>query len=62
MNDKGECVVSGGRVLCVVGLGNSITEAQREAYAAADQVHFEGAQMRRDIGYRAIAREKGCAK
>lgn len=62
MNNKGECVVSGGRVLCVVGLGNSITEAQREAYAAADQVHFEGAQMRRDIGYRAIAREKGCAK
>ena len=57
LSDKGECVVSGGRVLCVVGLGETITEAQKTAYAAADQVHFEGAQMRRDIGYRAIARE-----
>ncbi len=58
-NDKGECVVSGGRVLCVVGLGTTITEARDKAYEAADQVHFDGAQMRRDIGYRAIAREKG---
>ena len=57
-NDKGECVVSGGRVLCVVGLGENITQAQKRAYEAADQVHFEGAQMRRDIGYRAIAREQ----
>ncbi len=57
INDKGECVVSGGRVLCVVGLGENITQAQKKAYEAADQVHFEGAQMRRDIGYRAIARE-----
>lgn len=55
---QGQCVVSGGRVLCAVGLGETITEAQKRAYEAADQVHFSGRQMRRDIGYRAIAREK----
>ena len=55
---QGRCIVSGGRVLCAVGLGETITEAQKRAYEAADQVHFDGCQMRRDIGYRAIARDK----
>ncbi|MDB5776958.1 MAG: purD [Herbaspirillum sp.] len=47
---------SGGRVLCVVGLGDSVKVAQKNAYAAADQIHFDGAQLRRDIGWRALKR------
>ncbi len=50
-------VTNGGRVLCAVGLGVDVRAAQREAYALADTVHWPGAQYRRDIGYRAIARE-----
>jgi phosphoribosylamine---glycine ligase len=46
-------VTHGGRVLCVTALGDSVRLAQRRAYEAADQVRFEGVQMRRDIGYRA---------
>ncbi|MFZ1179985.1 MAG: phosphoribosylamine--glycine ligase [Herbaspirillum sp.] len=44
---------SGGRVLCVVGLGDSVRMAQKHAYAVVDLIHFEGAQLRRDIGWRA---------
>jgi phosphoribosylamine---glycine ligase len=51
-------LTSGGRVLCAVGLGDSVSEAQREAYALLAPVHFAGMQLRRDIGYRAIARER----
>jgi phosphoribosylamine--glycine ligase len=47
---------AGGRVLCVVGLGDSVKVAQKHAYAAADLIHFEGSQMRRDIGWRAMKR------
>ncbi|MDQ9170785.1 phosphoribosylamine--glycine ligase [Oxalobacteraceae bacterium R-40] len=47
---------SGGRVLCVVGLGDSVKLAQKAAYTAVDQIHFEGAQFRRDIGWRALKR------
>jgi phosphoribosylamine--glycine ligase len=50
----GHLSTSGGRVLCVVGLGDSVKVAQKNAYAAADQIHFDGAQMRRDIGWRAL--------
>lgn len=56
LNDEGKTVVNGGRVLCAVGLGDDIALAQKAAYEAADQIAFEGRQMRRDIGYRAIAR------
>ncbi|HWZ49470.1 MAG TPA: phosphoribosylamine--glycine ligase, partial [Herbaspirillum sp.] len=52
----GHLSTSGGRVLCVVGLGDSVKVAQKNAYAAADQIHFDGAQMRRDIGWRALKR------
>jgi phosphoribosylamine--glycine ligase len=52
-----EIVVSGGRVLCAVGLGRTVREAQAEAYALVSSVGFAGMQFRRDIGYRAIARE-----
>ena len=45
---------SGGRVLCVVGLGDSVKMAQKQAYEAIDKIHFDGAQYRSDICWRAI--------
>jgi phosphoribosylamine--glycine ligase len=54
----GKVVTSGGRVFCAVGLGATVRAAQRDAYAIVDAVSFDGAQVRRDIGYRAIAREE----
>ncbi|ARU32084.1 phosphoribosylamine--glycine ligase [Sulfuriferula sp. AH1] len=53
-----QVVTSGGRVLCVTALGDSVKIAQRRAYEVAEQIHFAGSQMRRDIGYRAIDRKK----
>lgn len=50
----GQPTTSGGRVLCVTALGDSIKQAQQRAYQIADGIHFEGCQMRRDIGWRAI--------
>ena len=55
----GKIVTSGGRVFCTVGLGASVALAQRDAYALVDAVRFDGSQARRDIGYRAIQRERG---
>ena len=52
----GSIVSSGGRVLCAVGLGAGVAAAQRAAYQLVDCIGFAGAQYRRDIGYRAIAR------
>ncbi|HEY6644684.1 phosphoribosylamine--glycine ligase [Povalibacter sp.] len=49
---------NGGRVLCAVGLGKTVSESQQNAYALVDRIHWDGIQFRRDIGYRAIAREK----
>ena len=46
----------GGRVLCVVGLGDSVRVAQKHAYEAVDKIHFDGMQFRRDIGWRALKR------
>ena len=54
----GQVLVSGGRVLCAVGLGDSVSTAQAQAYALVDQISWQGMQCRRDIGYRAIARER----
>jgi phosphoribosylamine---glycine ligase len=51
-----DCVTSGGRVLCAVGLGEQIADAQRAAYALVDRIRYEGMACRRDIGYRAIGR------
>jgi phosphoribosylamine--glycine ligase len=45
---------SGGRVLCVVGLGDSVKVAQKQAYEVVDQIRFPGAQFRRDIGWRGM--------
>ena len=50
-------VTSGGRVLCVTALGNSVTEAQQLAYQSIDKISWDGMFYRSDIGYRAIARE-----
>jgi phosphoribosylamine--glycine ligase len=51
---QGEALTSGGRVLCVTALGTTVKEAQKQAYDVASKVHFDGAQYRKDIGYRAI--------
>jgi phosphoribosylamine--glycine ligase len=50
-------VTSGGRVLCVVSCGDTVSEARDSAYSAIGQIDWEGAFWRRDIGYRAVARE-----
>jgi phosphoribosylamine--glycine ligase len=55
--DGGQVVTAGGRVLCAVGLGDTVRAAQAQAYALAGAVCWDGLQYRRDIGYRAIARE-----
>ncbi|MGO4765928.1 phosphoribosylamine--glycine ligase [Cupriavidus sp. 2KB_3] len=52
----GTLLTSGGRVLCVVGLADTVKAAQRAAYAAVEQIRFDGMQFRTDIGYRAIKR------
>ena len=51
-------VVSGGRVLAVTALGDSVRMAQKRAYDAIASIHFEGMQYRRDIGWRALDRKK----
>ena len=50
----GKLVTNGGRVLCVVGLGDSIKMAQKQAYEAVDKIHFDGMQYRSDIGWRGL--------
>jgi len=54
----GRPVVSGGRVLCVTALADSVRQAQRAAYAAIAEINFAGMQFRKDIGYRALAPRK----
>jgi phosphoribosylamine--glycine ligase len=54
----GQVLTSGGRVLCAVGLGDTVSAAQAQAYALVDRIAWQGMQCRRDIGYRAIARER----
>jgi phosphoribosylamine--glycine ligase len=51
----GAIVTSGGRVLCVTALGDSIKTAQRRAYEVVEGIRFDGMQYRRDIGHRAVA-------
>jgi phosphoribosylamine--glycine ligase len=50
----GKLQSSGGRVLCVVGLGDSVRMAQKQAYETVEKIHFNGAQYRRDIGWRGL--------
>jgi len=54
---NGTVINSGGRVLCVVGLGENVTQAQSKAYERLREIEWRGAFFRTDIGYRAIARE-----
>ena len=53
----GKVVTSGGRVLCVTVLGDMVKMAQKRAYEIADGIHFDGCQMRRDIGWRALLKK-----
>ena len=53
-DQEGSVVVSGGRVLCVTALADTVAAAQRRAYEVVDAIHFDGQQCRRDIGYRAL--------
>ena len=57
--DGDDVVTSGGRVLCVVGLGDSVTAAASSAYESVDKIHWQDFYCRRDIGHRAITRERG---
>jgi len=52
--EDGKIVASGGRVLTVCALGEDLHAAQRNAYAAAERIHFDGAFYRRDIGHRGL--------
>ena len=52
--ENGNIVTSGGRVLTVCALGDDLRAAQRNAYAASERIHFDGAFYRRDIGYRGL--------
>jgi phosphoribosylamine---glycine ligase len=51
---EGKIVTSGGRVLCVTALGETVKFAQQQAYKIVDTIHFNGSQNRMDIGFRAI--------
>ena len=55
-NADGQLATSGGRVLCVTALGESVRVAQQRAYELLEPIRFEGMQYRKDIGYRAIKR------
>ena len=54
VNQTIECVTAGGRVLCVTALGSTVKAAQQRVYDVANGITFDGAQMRADIGHRAI--------
>jgi phosphoribosylamine--glycine ligase len=56
--ENDQVVTDGGRVLCAVGLGETVTEAQQTAYKLVDKINWQGMGYRRDIGHRAISREK----
>lgn len=56
---ESEAIITiGGRVLCVVSLGDNVTQAQKSAYELVHKIKWENTYFRNDIGYRAIAREK----
>lgn len=58
LNAAGEIVTAGGRVLCATAIGKSVSDAQQQAYRLAEQIRWNGSFYRKDIGYRAIAREQ----
>ena len=58
LDPEGKVLTSGGRVLCVAALGDSVSEAQRNALTGVEAIHWNSAFHRSDIGWRAMAREK----
>lgn len=56
LNEQGEVITNGGRVLCVVGLGEAVAQAKAQAYEALSKIHFDGMQFRKDIADKAIKR------
>jgi len=58
LNEQGDVVTNGGRVLCATALGNTVTEAQSTAYELLHQITWQGVEFRTDIAYRAIEREQ----
>jgi len=54
LNQHGKVITNGGRVLCVTTLGETVKFAQSRAYQIADEIKFDGAQYRHDIGFRAL--------
>ncbi|MGO2240857.1 MAG: phosphoribosylamine--glycine ligase [Halomonas sp.] len=56
-NTQGEITTHGGRVLCVTALGTTVSKAQQLAYQGVKSIHWDGAEYRRDIAFRAISRE-----
>jgi len=57
--DGARVITAGGRVLCVVGMGSSVGEAQARAYQRVDAIGWKDMYCRRDIGHRAVRRESG---
>ncbi|MSO81523.1 MAG: phosphoribosylamine--glycine ligase, partial [Alphaproteobacteria bacterium] len=55
---NGKVLADGGRVLAVTALGKTVAQAQAKAYAAVDRIDWPGGFCRRDIGWRAVARER----
>lgn len=55
---QGKFLTNGGRVLCATALGNTVYDAQQQALALAEKIQWTGRFYRRDIGYRAVAREQ----
>ncbi|MBL4607088.1 MAG: phosphoribosylamine--glycine ligase [Pseudomonadales bacterium] len=58
LDDNGNTCTQGGRVLCATALGNSVTEAQANAYTLVKSIHWNNVYYRKDIGHRAISREE----
>lgn len=54
LDEKGNLLTNGGRVLCVVGLGDTLKQARDKAYDALQSISFKGMQYRKDIGHRAL--------
>lgn len=58
LNEQGEVVTSGGRVLCVTALGDNVTAAQKRAYEGVQAISWDEVYYRTDIGHRAVSREQ----
>jgi phosphoribosylamine---glycine ligase len=54
--ENGKIVTSGGRVLCVTGVGKTLEQALERAYRTVSDIQFEGVQYRKDIAWRALKR------